>query len=219
MKYTALVAAATIGLAAANSSAPAQEEEESMVPSSFVSYGISAGATVPAGSLSNLHDTGWNVLGLVDWTSRTIPVGFRGDFEYHRLAGAQLTVAPPGGGTSVSTTADDLSLWAATGDLLWLMRRGAEREPITPYAMAGVGLYHTSGDQTAIVGTTETTVSNSSTNFGLNVGAGVMWRISSFSTFAELRFHNVFNGALDDHGDKTNARFFPLSLGLRFGGR
>jgi hypothetical protein len=218
MRYTAFVAAAAIGLVAVSSSAPAQEEEESMVSSSVVSYGIAAGATVPTGSLSNLHDTGWNVVGSVDWTSRTIPVGFRGDLEYHKLAGAQLTVAPPGG-TSVSTVADDLSLWAATGDLLWLLRRGTEREPITPYVMAGVGLYHTSGDQTATTGAIQTTVSNSSTNFGLNAGAGVNWRISSFSTFAELRFHNVFNGALDDHGDKTNARFFPLSRGLRFGGR
>jgi opacity protein-like surface antigen len=214
MRYTAFVAAATIGLVAVSSSAPAQEEEESMVSSSVVSYGIAAGATVPTGSLSNLHNTGWNVQGLVDWTSRTIPVGFRGDLEYHKLGGAQLTVTPSG-----SNAADDLSLWAATGNLLWLLRRGTATEPITPYALAGVGLYHTSGDQTAISGGAETTVSNSSTNFGLNVGAGVIWRISSFSTFAELRFHNVFNGALDDHLDKTNARFFPLSLGLRFGGR
>jgi opacity protein-like surface antigen len=84
--------------------------------------------------------------------------------------------------------------------------------------LAGVGLYHTSGDQTATTGATQTTVSNSSTNVGLNVGAGVIWRISSFSTFAELRFHNVFNGAIDEDGDKTSARFFPLSVGLIFGG-
>lgn len=174
-------------------------------------YGIAAGATIPTGTTGDLHSTGWHVQGLVDWTSTVTPFGFRGDVGYTSLGGKSIAAG------TTSITGDDLKMWSGTADAVWMFRQKGTSPTMTPYALGGVGLYHTSDGRSATaVGVTQS-IGNHSWNFGLNVGGGVIFHLAGFQTFAELRFHNVFNGTLNDQGNKSSAHFFPLTFGIRFG--
>ena len=171
-------------------------------------FGIAAGATFPMGDLGDAQGTGWNVEGLVDWTTPQTPLGFRADLAYSDLGGKTVTIP---GQPDVKT--DTRNVYQLTGDAVWHFRPSTTTtpNPWTPYIIGGIGVYHI-GDVTATSTTTqEQTSRGSSTDFGLNFGAGVIYRLSGFSTFGEARFHNVFASG-------GSAKFFPISFGLRFGG-
>lgn len=175
-----------------------------------LSFGIAAGATIPIGSLGDAQSTGWNLMGLVDWTTPRTPLGFRADVAYNSLTGKTITLP---GQTGFET--DSRNVWQVTGDAVWHFRPAdttATGNPITPYVIGGVGLYHF-GDVTTTDATTGAQSSGgAATKFGLNIGGGVIFRLSGFSTFAEARFHNVF-------ATGGSAKYFPISFGVRFGGR
>lgn len=79
---------------------------------------------------------------------------------------------------------------------------------ITPYFIGGVGFYRSSGE----VGETEIP---SSTDVGVNVGAGVRLGLPGIGgVFAEARLHNVFGD--DETGESSSFRFVPVTLGIRF---
>lgn len=207
-----IITALAIGASAATATAAgAQVMGPARAP---VYFGIAAGATVPTGSTGDLHGTGWHVQGLVDWMSPVAPIGFRGDVGFTSLGGKQISAG------SMSIRADDLHMWAGTADAVWMFHPAAGTSVMTPYALGGVGLYHSSSGRsvTTTIGTTQTQ-DDSSWNFGLNFGGGVMFDLSGFSTFAEARFHNVFNAARNGQGEKTSAHFIPITFGVRFGGR
>ncbi|HEU4642126.1 MAG TPA: hypothetical protein VFS44_06690 [Gemmatimonadaceae bacterium] len=207
-----VIAALAIGASAvAATTAGAQVMEPTRAP---IYFGIAAGATIPTGSTSDLHGTGWHVQGLVDWMSPVAPIGLRGDLGFTSLGGKEISA----GNTSIR--ADDLHMWAGTADAVWMFRPATGTSVMTPYALGGVGLYHSSGGRSATtsLGTTQTT-DDSSWNFGLNFGGGVMFDLSGFSTFAEARFHNVFNAGRNGQGEKASAHFIPITFGVRFGGR
>jgi opacity protein-like surface antigen len=172
-------------------------------------FGIAAGATIPVGDLGDAQSTGWHVEGLVDWTSPSTPLGFRADITYNNLGGK--TINLPGQPTFET---DSRNLFELTGDAVWHFRPNTTTtpNPWTPYILGGIGIYHIEGE-TVTTGITQTQTSgDNSTDFGLNIGGGVIFRLSGFSTFAEGRFHTVFSNG-------GNANFFPFSFGVRFGGR
>jgi hypothetical protein len=51
----------------------------------------------------------------------------------------------------------------------------------------------------------------SSTDFGVNAGAGFDFQAGSVGLFVEGRFHNVFS-------DGSDGTFIPITVGIRFGG-
>ncbi|HEX6964313.1 MAG TPA: outer membrane beta-barrel protein [Gemmatimonadaceae bacterium] len=172
-------------------------------------FGIAAGATIPMGNLGDVQSTGWNILGLVDYTTPHTPLGFRADIAYNSLSGKTFTL--PG---QPAFKTDNQNVWQITGDAVWHFRPAdttATSHPVTPYIIGGVGLYHFGGVTTTDVTTGAQSSSGSSTKFGLNIGGGVNFQLSGFATFAEARFHNVFatGGSL---------KYFPISFGVRFGG-
>lgn len=73
----------------------------------------------------------------------------------------------------------------------------------TPYLIGGLGVYNSrfTDDDDHDDGST--------TNVGANLGAGIRLGLPGLSVFAEARFHNIFV-------DAGNARFAPLSVGVRF---
>lgn len=165
-----------------------------------IGFGIAAGLNIPVGNIGDGASTGWNLQGFVDWTSRKGPFGVRGDISYGVMPGKNFA----------TVDFNDLKLFSITGDGVWMIHPPeGSTSRTTPYLLAGVGLYHTSqsGD---IAGQN---VDNSSTNFGINFGGGVLYKLAGFSAFGEARFHNVFSGARSG-----SAKFFPLVVGLRFGG-
>jgi opacity protein-like surface antigen len=173
-----------------------------------LSFGVAAGATIPVGDLGDAQSTGWNIMGLVDWTTPSTPVGFRADVTYNNLSGKTLTFA---GQPTIET--DNRNLFEVTGDAVWHFRPSTTTvpNPWEPYVLGGIGIYHFA-DETVTTGFPPTQQSSgSATKFGLNIGGGVVYRLSGFSTFAEARFHDVFVSG-------GSAKFFPISFGVRFGG-
>jgi hypothetical protein len=73
-----------------------------------------------------------------------------------------------------------------------------------PYALAGVGIYNYElvGDDVPA------TAGDSETDFGLNGGLGVTYKLGRVGVFAEGRFHNVF--ATDD-----DLQYIPILVGAR----
>ncbi|HEX5437783.1 MAG TPA: outer membrane beta-barrel protein [Gemmatimonadaceae bacterium] len=165
-----------------------------------ISVGIAAGATIPLGDLGDAQSTGWNVEGLVNWTTSHRPLSLRADVAYNSLSGKSVTF--PGG----SFKTDNENLFDVTGDVAWHFYPNATNpSQWVPYILGGIGIYHFGGQTSEIEST------SGSTNFGLNIGGGVIYELSGFSAFVEARLHNVFLSG-------GSAKFFPISFGLRFGG-
>ena len=86
----------------------------------------------------------------------------------------------------------------------------SEESSFRPYLLGGVGLYNfktVGGDDVVAPGDGDT-----STDFGLNGGAGFDIKTSGIGLFVEGRFHNVFG----DGG--SDAQFIPITVGIRLGG-
>jgi hypothetical protein len=73
-----------------------------------------------------------------------------------------------------------------------------------PYLIGGLGAYNNKS-------TGDDAIEGSSTDLGINLGAGFDFRAGATRLFLEARWHNVFLA-----GD--NLKFLPLTLGIRFGG-
>ena len=74
---------------------------------------------------------------------------------------------------------------------------------LSPYVIGGVGMYKS---------TSSISGAGSSTDPGVNIGAGVSFGLAGFGAFAEIRLHNVMvdNGS----GGTTNSRFIPITFGI-----
>jgi outer membrane protein with beta-barrel domain len=148
------------------------------------SVGIAGGATLPVGDLGDATSTGYHVLGTLAISgTASSPLGFRIDGMYNSLSGKS-------GGP-------DIKLWTVNGNLIFALAGGTTA---TPYLIAGAGWYNTKADETG---------AESSSDFGINGGIGARFALSGFSTFAEVRFHNVFS-------DPNSLRFVPLTFGILF---
>jgi hypothetical protein len=98
--------------------------------------------------------------------------------------------------------ADGGNLIIGTGNIVYNFSVSDETK-FRPYLIGGAGVYYFSPDDDAF---------DSSTDFGINAGAGFTAPIGSGTTkiFGEVRFHNIFTD-----GESTN--IMPLTLGLMFG--
>lgn len=154
------------------------------------SLGIAAGATVPTGDFADAYGTGFNIMGTLGFQPAAMPVGIRFDLMYHSLPGEDL-----GGVVEL----EDLNIIAgAANAILTVSNSGGVR----PYLIGGIGMYRADG------GGDET-----STDFGINGGAGLEFGLAGFSTFLEARYHSVF---VDGGEDVGNLNLIPIVFGLRF---
>ena len=149
------------------------------------SFGIAAGATVPTGDLGDGTDLGFHVLGTIGVGGTAgQPVGFRLDGMFNSL-GAK------GSGDA------DLRILTLNGNVVFSF---PGQSSVTPYILGGAGIYNANIDVSGV---------DSETDLGLNAGVGARFALSGFSTFAELRFHNVF-------ADPDSYTFIPLTFGITF---
>lgn len=148
------------------------------------SVGIAAGATVPIGDLGDATSTGFHVLGTlaVSGTAAS-PLGFRVDGMYNSLSG--------------KSSGPDVTMWTVNGNLVYAFPGGLTA---TPYLIAGAGWYNTKADQSG---------AESTSDLGINGGIGARFALSGFSTFAEVRFHNIFS-------DPNSSQVIPLTFGILF---
>ena len=148
------------------------------------SVGVAAGATVPIGDLGDATSTGYHILGTLAISgSATTPLGFRIDGMYNSLSG--------------KNSGPDLHVWTVNGNLVYAFPGGMTA---TPYIIAGAGWYNRKTDESG---------AESTSDLGINAGVGARFALSGFSTFAEVRFHNIFS-------DPNSARMIPLTFGILF---
>jgi len=148
------------------------------------SVGFAAGASVPVGDLGDGVSTGFHVLGTLAVSgTASSPLGFRVDGMYNSLSG--------------KNSGPDVNVWTVNGNLVYAFPGGMTA---TPYIIAGAGWYSSKADESG---------AESSSDLGINAGIGARFALSGFSTFAEVRFHNIFS-------DPNSAQFIPLTFGILF---
>ena len=155
------------------------------------SIGFAAGATVPVGDLGDATSTGFHALGTLAISgSASTPVGFRVDGMYNSLSG--------------KSSGPDVNMWTVNGNLVFAFPGGVAA---TPYLIGGAGWYNTKTDESG---------AESTNNFGLNGGVGARFALSGFSTFAEVRFHNIFGDKNELTDERPSLRIIPLTFGILF---
>jgi len=148
------------------------------------SVGFAAGATIPVGDLGDATSTGFHILGTLSFSgTASSPVGFRIDGMYNSLSG--------------KSSGPDVNVWSVNGNLVYAFPGGMTA---TPYIIAGAGWYNSKSDESG---------AESSNDIGINAGIGARFALSGFSTFAEVRFHNIFS-------DPNSRQMIPLTFGILF---
>jgi hypothetical protein len=163
-------------------------------------FSLGGGATVPLSTFGDVTKTGFHGLVAVSFAPSSFPLGIQIDGMYQRLKNEDIV---PGDRSS--------QILQGTANLVYKFK-SSETSQFRPYLIGGVGIYNfkqVSGNQVAGPGVGNT--GNTGTDFGLNGGAGFDIKAGGIGLFLEGRFHDVFN-------DGPNAKFIPITLGVRLGG-
>ena len=158
-----------------------------------MSFGIAAGATFPTGDLGDFTNTGFHGMVTLGVTPVLVPFGLRIDGMYNSMG------------------IDDIpgELTGANYEILGATVNGIFGMPgmivASPYLIGGVGYY--GSRVTADEGETDRV-----SDFGLNIGIGTKFNLSGFGTFAEVRYHTIFDA--EEGSGRTS--FIPLTFGIMF---
>jgi hypothetical protein len=152
--------------------------------SAQIGFGIAGGPSFGLGDSFSAYDMGYHVQGSASLSIPLIPIGVRVDGLYNRF---------PSDGATFQT------LGGSVNGILSIPSVG-----ITPYVIGGVGMYKNKVDF-------ENNDDTSTTDFGVNIGAGVKLGLPGLGVYVEGRLHNIFG----DEG-AGSLRFAPLSIGLKF---
>ena len=185
------VAAFALGLSVAT--VRAQAQETTTTTTRPVRFGVSAGLSIPTGDFGDVVNTGFNLNGLVEGKLTTVPISLRGEFTFAHF-GFDESVLGVGGSERVLAGIADV--------LYYFPVRSSSGTVIRPYVIGGPGIYNFRASP-------DNGPSGSVTKFGLNVGGGVEFQLSGFSTFGEVRYHTVFT-------EGSNSNMLPFSFGVKF---
>lgn len=155
---------------------------------SLTSFGVAAGASVPAGNFGDAVKTGYHAMAMLNVSAPLSPVGFRIDGMFNEF--------------DVKNSGSDKDrVWALTGNVL--MKSGSALAA-SPYLIGGGGWYHNSLKFNDVFGSGTAT----DDQFGFNVGAGLRLPLTGFSAFVEARYHKMLGG--------SNVQFIPITFGINF---
>lgn len=174
---------------------PAMAQAQSSTTSRPVSFGVSGGASIPIGDFGDNADLGYTVGAHVLLAPASLQMlAFRGDVTYESWKSKDKTV--------------DASA-RALGVMGNVILKSSSAMAIKPYAIGGLGLLSYKSKATATVGgTTVTGESKSDNNFGAQVGGGLEFQLSGFTTFIEAKLVNDFSD--------PSVRWVPITFGIRF---
>jgi opacity protein-like surface antigen len=187
MKRSLWSVAVAMGLAVGAGTAQAQ------VPSvNPLSFGVSGGLSVANGDFSDAVNAGYNLSGMVGLHLPAMPISFRGEIQYQKFGMKGL---PDGVSGNFSTVAGIVNAIYQLPTPL-----------ISPYVTGGVGMYHVKGSGSS----SGVSASTSSNKFGYDLGVGIKFHLSSFSTFVEGNWQSISA----DNGYAM--RTIPLRFGFMF---
>jgi len=147
------------------------------------SFSVAAGATIPMGGTADNLKTGYNVTAGLGIKPPLAPLGFRVEGMLNQMDFKTSAF----GSTRLLAGVANVTLSGVA------MPMG--------YLIGGVGLYN--------VATPDIAGSSSTTKAGFNVGAGLNFPLTGFSTFAEVRFHLVTTA-------NESMKFVPITFGIKF---
>jgi len=174
-------------------------------------FGLGGGLMAPVGDYHATasgqgFNTAWHGLALLAFKLPALPVGFRIDVTYGANSAndslkAQLT-------TQLGEPTDEKTKLA--GVSVNVTYPASSSAPVRPYAIGGVGLYHT----TISTSTSASTGDHAATKLAWNLGGGLAFALRRVTLFFEARYVNV--AAVPGLPRTT---FLPFTTGIRFGGR
>jgi len=168
-------------------------------------FQLGGGASLPQSALGDFFDGGFNVTGSLGWQPVNSALGFRLDGSYDKWAGEDVEI----GGNTLRVS--DASVWSALANATLNLPFGNRANGSGFYVLGGGGIHHfrdwndMQGNGLNVGDADEDT----STDFGLQGGAGLRFGWGRAALFAEGRYHHVFT-----EGERT--RFVPITLGLTF---
>ena len=173
-------------------------------------FGLGGGLTAPVGDYHSTaggqgFSTAWHGLALLAFKLPVLPVGLRVDLSYGSN-GANNTLKDSLT-TRVGAPTDEKTKLAGASVNLTYQSSSAAR--VKPYAIGGVGVYHT----TISVSTSGSTSDRAATKLAWNLGGGLTLGLRGVALFLEARYVNV--AAVSGFPRTT---FLPFTTGIRFGG-
>lgn len=153
-----------------------------------VQLSVAGGPSFPVGHLGDEFQLGYRVqtsAGL----SVPLPIGFRVDAAYTHFPETH------GSFRNISGTANGIVNLGGIG--------------VSPYLIGGLGVYNSRVSHDEDDEHDHDHADGSTTNLGVNFGAGVRMPLPGLTLFVEARLHNLFS-----EGEQT--RFIPLSFGFAF---
>lgn len=201
MKSVTKSVAAAVMFTASVSIAGAQAAPSLAKP---LTFGISGGAAVPTGDLSNGTrvglsgvNTGYNLTGSLAFALPLIPFGIRADAAYNQFGTKHLAFPTSANGSSYNA---DVRVLGFTANLVFPLPLQAT--VLRPYLIGGLGAYNVRTSPFGVGSSTQT-------NFGFNLGGGVTIPLSGFNTFIEARYHHA-------NQDLGSVSFVPITVGVMF---
>lgn len=175
------------------------------------SFGVSGGASIPTGDLSDAVKTGFNVGAQAGVKQPAWPIGLRLAGQWNRFKSDNEILD-----FNVDVTSVSLDIVLMPSGMTGLLK---------PYVVAGPSYFHTSDDsgtgllsnrigvsgiaKTLSVSSNVQSTGGSSNNWGFNAGGGVEYQLTGFSTFLEARYDWI-------HTDGGSSSFIPISVGIKF---
>lgn len=144
------------------------------------SFSLAAGAALPIGSSADSYEVGYNATVGLGIKPPLAPLGLRFEGALNSMS-----IKNDGPSTRMLAGIANVTLSAAA------MPMG--------YLIGGIGMYNSKTDSPPPFG------EQSATDVGFNVGAGLNFPLTGFSTFLEARFHFV-----------DEFKFIPITFGLKF---
>ena len=173
-------------------------------------FGLGGGLTAPVGDYHSTaggqgFSTAWHALALLAFKLPVLPVGFRVDVSYGSN-GANNTLKDSLTNRVGAPTDEKTKLAGASVNLTYQSSSAAR---VKPYAIGGLGVYHT----TISVNTSGSTTDRAATKLAWNLGGGLTVALRGVALFFEARYVNV--AAVSGFPRTT---FLPFTTGIRFGG-
>lgn len=209
-------------------------------PDKRVDFHIASGPTVSSGEVNNHLGNGYNIN--VGATFNINPkIGILAEYSFNGLGQKQVNLpvsAQPLLGASAQPFYADMNMQYGNFDVVY--RLTPDRRA-SAYFQGGPGVYYRPVKVTTpsvgyvagycdpfwyycspggFVPVESIVGSRSSTDFGINVGGGVNFRVSeSASVFAEIRYHYIWGPTLTDAtgvAHSANSAYYPITFGVRF---
>ena len=173
-------------------------------------FGLGGGLTAPVGNYHSTaggqgFSTALHGLALLAFKLPALPVGFRVDVSYGSN-GANSALKDSLTNRLGAPTDEKTTLAGASVNLTYQSSSAAR---VKPYAIGGVGVYHT----TISVSMSGSTTDQGATKLAWNLGGGLTFGLRGVALFFEARYVNV--AAVSGFPRTT---FLPFTTGIRFGG-